>query len=71
MDQNKLFQSLDGKYFDGVIHLQQIISCESVHRPEVYYRNNVTGTLNLVNAMQRIGVNNLVFSSTAAIFGKL
>lgn len=71
LDQNKLFQSLDGKYFDGVIHFaaKSLVS-ESVHRPEVYYRNNVTGTLNLVNAMQRIGVNNLVFSSTAAIFGK-
>ena len=71
LDQNKLFQSLDGKYFDGVIHFAaKSLVGESVHRPEVYYRNNVTGTLNLVNAMQRIGVNNLVFSSTAAIFGK-
>jgi UDP-glucose 4-epimerase len=42
---------------------------ESVKKPDLYYRNNVVGTLNLVNEMLNNDVNNLVFSSTAAIFG--
>jgi UDP-glucose 4-epimerase len=37
--------------------------------PYAYYANNVTGTLNLLQAMHRHGVDKLVFSSTAAIFG--
>jgi UDP-glucose 4-epimerase len=42
---------------------------ESVQKPDLYYRNNVVGTLNLVNEMINNDIHNLVFSSTAAIFG--
>lgn len=70
LDQKRLFQLLAGRDFDGVIHFAaKSLVGESVSRPEIYYRNNVVGTLNLVEAMQRIDVINLVFSSTAAIFG--
>jgi UDP-glucose 4-epimerase len=40
-----------------------------VAEPGAYYRNNVCGTLNLLDAMRTAGVNKLVFSSTAAVFG--
>lgn len=70
LDQDKLSQCLKGRDFDGVIHFaaKSLVS-ESVKKPELYYRNNVVGTLNLVSEMHKNGVNNLVFSSTAAIFG--
>jgi len=70
LDQDKLSQLLKGRYFDGVIHFAaKSLVGESVKKPELYYRNNVVGTLNLVNEMLQNDVNNLVFSSTAAIFG--
>ncbi len=70
LDQDKLSQSLKGRHFDGVIHFAAKSTVgESVKQPDIYYRNNVVGTLNLVNEMLNNDVNNLVFSSTAAIFG--
>ncbi|MEB3207079.1 MAG: UDP-glucose 4-epimerase GalE [Vampirovibrionales bacterium] len=42
---------------------------ESVYEPEKYYQNNVTGTLNLLKAMRRANVNQLIFSSTCATYG--
>jgi len=70
LDEDKLSQLLKGRYFDGVIHFAaKSLVGESVKRPYLYYRNNVVGTLNLVNVMLQNDVNNLVFSSTAAIFG--
>ncbi len=70
LDQDKLAQSLKGRYFDGVIHFAaKSLVGESVKKPDLYYRNNVLGTLNLVNEMLENGIKNLVFSSTAAIFG--
>ena len=70
LDQDKLSQLLRGRQFDGVIHFAaKSLVGESVKKPDLYYRNNVVGTLNLVNEMLNNDVNNLVFSSTAAIFG--
>jgi UDP-glucose 4-epimerase len=43
---------------------------ESVRQPAKYYRNNVTHTINLLDAMVRHRVKNFIFSSTAAIFGQ-
>src|SRR6476620_10974506 len=42
---------------------------ESVTNPRKYYRNNVAGTLNLLDAMLDAGVRDLVFSSTCATYG--
>ena len=42
---------------------------ESVEDPARYYRNNVAGTLELLEAMRRHGVGRLVFSSTCAVYG--
>ena len=55
---------------DAVIHFAALISVgDSVTDPASYYRNNVTGTLNLLDAMRAADVKKLVFSSTAAVFG--
>ena len=57
--------------FDGVLHFAALsLVGESVEQPERYYRNNVCGTLNLLEAMREAGVSRLVFSSTAAVYGE-
>lgn len=43
---------------------------ESVERPDIYYRNNVVGTLNLLDAMRSNEIDKLVFSSTCATYGE-
>lgn len=56
--------------FDGVLHFAALsLVGESVEKPGLYYRNNVCGTLNLLDAMREAGVGRLVFSSTAAVYG--
>lgn len=55
---------------DAVIHLAALSVVEdSVARPLLYYRENVGGLLNLLDAMRAANVNRLVFSSTAAVYG--
>ena len=57
--------------FDGVLHFAALsLVGESVQEPEKYYRNNVCGTLNLLEAMVEHGASRLVFSSTAAVYGE-
>ena len=57
--------------YDGVLHFAALsLVGESVEEPERYYRNNVGGTLNLLEAMGESGVRRLVFSSTAAVYGE-
>lgn len=70
LDQERLNQLLAGRSFDGVIHFAaKSLVGESMTKPDMYFRNNVVGTMNLVEAMIKNGCRNLVFSSTAAIFG--
>jgi UDP-glucose 4-epimerase len=57
--------------YDGVLHFAALsLVGQSVQEPELYYRNNVCGTLNLLEAMRESGAGKLVFSSTAAVYGK-
>lgn len=57
--------------FDGVMHFCAMSQVgESVWQPFAYYRNNVTGSLNLLEAMKQAEVDRLVFSSTAAVYGQ-
>jgi UDP-glucose 4-epimerase len=57
--------------FDGVMHFAALIEAgESMAKPEVYFRNNTSGTLSLLEAMLSAGVKRLVFSSTAAVYGE-
>ncbi len=54
----------------AVIHFAAFIAVgESMREPEVYFANNVGGSLSLLTAMVRTGVKNIVFSSTAAVYG--
>ncbi len=54
----------------AAIHFAALIEVEeSVREPLKYYRNNVAGTLNLLSALTENGVRNLIYSSTAAVYG--
>jgi UDP-glucose 4-epimerase len=56
---------------DAVMHFAALsIVADSARDPAGYYRNNVVGTLNLVDSMRRNGVTRLVFSSTASVYGE-
>jgi len=55
---------------DAVIHLAAFKAAgESMIHPEKYSHNNITGTITLLNAMVKQGVNKFIFSSTAAVYG--
>lgn len=75
IDDNADRQLLDDlfrrKRFDVVMHFASFIQVgESVQHPDKYYRNNVTNTLDLMDAMRAHGANKFIFSSTAATFGE-
>ncbi len=60
-----------GKPFDGVLHFAALIEAgESMVRPEIYFHNNTSDTLSLLEAILAHGPRKLVFSSTAAVYGE-
>ncbi len=60
-----------GAGFDAVLHFAAVsLVGESVAQPVRYFRANLGGTLNLLDAMRAAGVRRLVFSSTAATYGE-
>ena len=70
LDRDGLFQLL-AEGFDGVLHFAALaLVGESVSHPERYWRTNVGGTLNLLEAMAEGNVRRLVFSSTCAVYGE-
>ena len=69
-DTQKLIRLLKDEQVEAVIHFAAYISVgESSQRPELYFVNNVSGSLSLFDAMLEAGVRRLVFSSTAAAYG--
>ncbi|MAK67289.1 MULTISPECIES: UDP-glucose 4-epimerase GalE [unclassified Methylophaga] len=71
LDADSLIRILqDEGPFDLIMHFcAKSLVGESMQNPALYYRNNVVGTLNLLDAMVATGHDKLVFSSTAAVFG--
>jgi len=70
LDRGALKAMFDQYPIESVIHFAALSAVgESVSDPGGYYRNNVTGTLNLLDAMCGHDVNRLVFSSSAAVYG--
>lgn len=56
--------------FDAFVHLAAFKAAgESMEKPEKYSVNNITGTLNIMNAAVKFGCNKMIFSSSAAVFG--
>ncbi|GAB3494585.1 NAD-dependent epimerase/dehydratase family protein [Flexivirga lutea] len=69
-DVDKTEQLFAGEDFDAVIHFAGFKAVgESVEKPLDYYRNNLDSTFSLVRAMTRHGVDKLVFSSSATVYG--
>ncbi|HLH04029.1 MAG TPA: UDP-glucose 4-epimerase GalE [Bryobacteraceae bacterium] len=69
-DKGALVKLLKEQRVDAVIHFAAYIAVgESTKRPEVYFENNVSGSISLFEAMVEAGVKYLVFSSTAAAYG--
>jgi len=66
----KVKNVFSSKQFDAVIHFAGLkVLSESVLEPQIYYENNVLGTINLINAMQAYDCKKIIFSSTAAVYG--
>ncbi len=66
-DVRKIFQM---HKIDTVMHFAAFCSVdESMKNPELYFKNNVSGTSNLLEAMQEFKVDKIIFSSTCAVYG--
>ena len=69
-DTDALARLMREKHCDAVIHFAAFIAVgESMREPAKYFRNNVCGSLSLLDAMVRAEVRHIVFSSTAAVYG--
>ena len=70
LDKEALSKVFDENKFDAVIHFAGLKAVgESVAKPLEYYHNNMTGTFNLVDVMRSHEVFNIVFSSSATVYG--
>jgi len=70
LDRSGLAKVLQTKNFDAVIHFAALKAPgESVQQPLRYYHNNISGSLILFELMAEFGVKNLVFSSSATVYG--
>jgi UDP-glucose 4-epimerase len=70
LDREATGRALAGGY-DGVLHFAALaLVAESVSNPERYWRGNLVGSLNLLDAMREHGIGRLVFSSTCATYGE-
>ena len=69
-DYEKFEEVFKENKIDAVIHFAGLKAVgESVAKPLMYYQNNLTSTLNLIELMEKYGCNNLVFSSSATVYG--
>jgi UDP-glucose 4-epimerase len=69
-DYELLVKTLKKYKIEAIMHFAAFIEVgESVQAPLKYYRNNLSGTENLLSAAEAVGVEKFVFSSTAAVYG--
>lgn len=69
-DENKVEEIFSRENIDAVIHFAGLKAVgESVKQPLRYYRNNIDSTLTLLEVMKRHNVNNIIFSSSATVYG--
>ena len=70
LDKEALEEIFEKETIDSVIHFAGYKAVgESVAKPVEYYHNNITGTLILLEVMKKYGVKNIVFSSSATVYG--
>ena len=69
-DKDLLIDIFKERSIDAVIHLAAKIDvAESVKNPTLYHEENFLGSINLLEAMTQAGVDKIIFSSTAAVYG--
>ena len=69
LDRPALAEVMD-QGFDCVMHFAGLKAVgESVEKPLLYFRNNLIGSLNLLAEMDRVGIRDLIFSSSATVYG--
>lgn len=69
-EKEKLDNLLTSEKFDGVVHMASLIQMgESYKDPAKYYKNNVYGFMNLLDAMRAGGVGKIIISSSAGVYG--
>lgn len=69
-DREALNEIFDKESIDSVIHFAGLKAVgESVQKPLEYYDNNISGTLVLVDVMRQHGCKNIIFSSSATVYG--
>lgn len=70
LDKEGLDRVFEKENVDAVIHFAGLKAVgESVRKPVEYYNNNIAGTLNLIEAMRSHDVKNIIFSSSATVYG--
>lgn len=70
LDREALNKIFEAEKVDAVIHFAGLKAVgESVQKPLEYYQNNITGTLILTDVMRNHGVKNIIFSSSATVYG--
>ena len=70
LDRDAMEKIFTENKIDSVIHFAGLKAVgESVAKPWEYYHNNITGTLVLVDVMRQHGVKNIIFSSSATVYG--
>lgn len=70
LDKESMRKIFEENKIRAVIHFAGLKAVgESVEKPIEYYKNNVVGTLNLLEIMREFGVNKMVFSSSATVYG--
>jgi len=70
-DYHSLLGAMKTADFNAIVHLAASKAAgESMLNPEKYSYNNIMGTLNLLNAASEAGIKNIVFSSSAAVYGE-
>ncbi len=68
---DQIESAMEGEGFDGVIHLAAYKHVAvSMEHPDQFAVNNISGTINVLNAMLKHGVKHIVFSSSASVFGE-
>lgn len=70
LDRDILKKIFDAEQIESCIHFAGLKAVgESVAKPWEYYNNNITGTLTLVDEMRKAGCKNIIFSSSATVYG--
>lgn len=71
LDREKLEEIFNKNHYDLVIHFAGLKAVgESVEQPLRYYKNNINGTVNLLECMKKYNVQKIIFSSSATVYGK-